>query len=201
MQNQQNKNITSFLLIASVLMIIVSTIYSLTYLITQEPVNLKSQASESYINDPKTKILFQNILNNAPLNPNQVTATALVNNQIITLESGQSYPYDEITFTWKGAQAREPNTEIIGYFVYFGPQYTNIPFPEKGYENHVMYSQPLITTVEPSYTAKNLEKGVTYYLYVRAKTNSQIPNYDLGLEDLGNFRTLPAKILFVYTRK
>ncbi len=143
---------------------------------------------------------WQQLLAAVPTNPTAVTATASAGNKVIALMSDNTYPYQRVTFTWTGDQAREPGTKIVGYFVYFGPQNTEIPFPLPGYETSVDPKTMGVRVSTNSYTTPNLAHGQTYYLYVQSISDSKNSNpyYKFGMLEVGYLETLSAKKLFTY---
>jgi hypothetical protein len=141
---------------------------------------------------------WQKVLDNVPVNPNQILATASANGVSKTLTSGRSYPYEEVTFSWSGDRALEKGTKITGYFVYFGTKNTEIPFPVKGHDKTVNPQSDGVFIQSNSFTAKNMTRGKTYYFYVQAVSNSTTIEHRLGLEQVGYMQTLPAKKLFIY---
>jgi hypothetical protein len=140
------------------------------------------------------------LLENVPTNPHQISATSMVNGKRVVIESGKAYPYANITFNWSGARANEPGTTIKGYYVYFGSNNTEIPFPEEGFEKSVNPKSQGKFIAANTYTFSNLEKGKIYYLYIQSYSTSKNPNlyYRFGMEQVGFMKTLSAKKLFVY---
>ena len=186
----------------------VYSIYTVTSPVSQD---LKTKAAENTLEAQRTiKITdnfkvrsevaakWQKLLDNVPLNPTQVLATASAQASVKILTSEKEYSYPEVTFTWSGDKAIEPGTKIIGYYVYFGPYNKEIPFPNQGYEKSVNPNSMGVFTATNSYTFNNLVKGQTYYLYIQAKSDSKNQFYELGLEQVGYLQTLPAKKLFTY---
>lgn len=151
-------------------------------------------------NEGEKTIKWQKLLDNIPVNPREVTATASANGYVVVLSSGKTYNFPQVTFTWSGDKAVEPGTKIIGFYVYFGPRDTEIPFPESGYENSVNPKAEGIFVAQNFYVVKELKKGQTYNLYVQAVSDSQNANpfYRFGMEQVGPMRTLSAKKLFIY---
>lgn len=141
---------------------------------------------------------WQKLLDNVPVNPQEVLATASANGYVVILTSGKTDNFPELTFSWSGDKAVEPGTKIVGYYVYFGPKNTEIPFPEAGADDSVDPVDEGFFVDKNYYTFKNLKRGQTYYLYVQSKTNSKVSFYDVGMEKVGFLKTLPAKKLFVY---
>lgn len=194
-----NNTFTGLIYVFSFLILGVSLTYSFNNIVNNTQTSVSSQASVKLAaNDPRVIAYQQKILKNIPTNPDTVIATASSYGKIIELKSGEPYPYAKVTFTWEGAKAREPGTEIGGYFVYFGPKNIEIPYPTPGHETSVNPAIHGQFVRENSLTVNGLEKGKTYYLYIRSATDSKVKNYDLGMEDLGNFSNLPAKKLFTY---
>lgn len=186
----------------------VAMIYSLkTVLNPAGTTDIRSQAAASqtvkvtdnfYIR-PEKAAEWQKILDNVPLNPNQVLATASANGNVKILTSEKPYPYDEITFTWSGDKAVEPGANVIGYRVIFGTDNTEIAFPNAGWEKSVAPSgKDGIVVKNNSYKFTKLEKGKTYYLYIQTETDSTTPYYNWGMEQVGYMQTLSARKLFVY---
>lgn len=197
----------TFLYVLSGIIFVFSIGYA-TFTLIQNPQTTSTSADEVALtpdyNIPKaTAVEWTQLLNNIPKNPTEVVATASAQGETVTLQSGEPADYDEVTFTWSGDKAVEPGTEITGYLVYFGPKNTEIPFPEKGYKDSVNPKKEGVFVDANTYTAKNLERGKTYYLYVQSFSNSKNKNpyYHFGMEHLGNFRTLAAKKLFTYIHK
>lgn len=195
------------LLVAGPALMAVTMVYS-TYSVlnTNQTVDIRSNAAKQNlvkitddfsVSEAKIKE-WQKTLDNVPVNPNQVLATTSADGITKILTSGRSYKYPELTFTWSGDRAVEPGVKIIGYYVYFGVKNTEIPFPHKNYESSASPQNKGVFVKNNSYTAKDLEKGQTYYLYVQTVTNSENPYYKLGVEQVGYMQTLPAKKLFVY---
>ncbi len=150
---------------------------------------------------PEVAAKWQKILDNVPLNPTQVLATASAEGEVKILTSDKEYSYSSVTFSWSGDKAIEPGSKIIGYYVYFGPKNTEIPFPKNKYNTAVNPEGEGKLVASNAVTFSDLEKGKTYYLYIQTKTNSKKPYYDLGLEQVGYLQTLPAKKLFTYIYK
>lgn len=191
-----------------------SMVFSLKAVLSPVPQDIRSKAAESELEAartvkitenfkvrPEVAAKWQKILDNVPVNPNQVVATVSAKGKTQVLSSEKEYSYPEITFTWKGDKAIEQGTNVVGYYVYFGPKNTEIPFPQDHYNDSVnpIIDGQLVSTNSAAF--KNLTKGQTYYLYVQTKTDSKIPYYNLGLEQVGYLQTLPAKKLFTYTYK
>jgi len=147
---------------------------------------------------PETKDQWQKLLDNVPVNPREILATASASGYVVILTSGKTYNFPEVTFSWSGDKAIELGTKIVGYYVYFGPKNTEIPFPEDGADDSVDPVDEGFFVDKNYYTFKNLKKGQTYYLYVQSKTNSKASFYNVGMEKVGYLKTLPAKKLFVY---
>lgn len=186
----------------------VYSIYTVTSPVSQD---LKTKAAENTLEAqrtvkitdnfkvrPEVAAKWQKLLDNVPLNPTQILATASAEGNVKILTSDKEYGYPEVTFTWSGDKAIEPGTKIVGYYVYFGTNNTEIAFPNTGYEKSVNPASMGVFTTTNYYTVKNLTKGQTYYLYVQTKTDSKTPYYELGLEQAGYLQTLPAKKLFTY---
>lgn len=146
---------------------------------------------------------WKKLLDAVPTNPDQVIATAAAQGTIFTLTSGNTYSHPTVTFSWSGAKAKEPETNIVGYYVYFGPEHTEIPFPLDGYKTSVDPKSMGVLVSENVYKATNLVKGTTYYLYIQSVSDSKNPNkyYQYGLTQVGELETLSAKSLFTYTYK
>ncbi|MBI3385146.1 hypothetical protein HY030_03075 [Candidatus Gottesmanbacteria bacterium] len=189
-----------------------SMVFSLKAVLSPAPQDIRSKAAESELEAartvkitenfkvrPEVAAKWQKILDNVPVNPNQITATASSKGKTQILTSGKSYNFSEITFTWRGDKTVEPETKIVGYYVYFGPKNTEIAFPQDKYGDSVNPVTDGIFVATNSYTFKNLTKNQTYYLYIQTKTDSEKPYYNLGLEQVGYLQTLPAKKLFIYT--
>jgi len=141
----------------------------------------------------KKKLMF------APQNPTSVTAVAVKQKTEVEVKSDESNTYSKLTFTWSGDKAKEPGTKIVGYYVYFGPENTEIPFPDKDY-NKSVDPQFYGTYVESSsYTTSELTKGIRYHLYIKAVSDSKDEFLRFGLERIDEFKSLPAKKLFTYT--
>ncbi|MCL5675630.1 MAG: fibronectin type III domain-containing protein [Patescibacteria group bacterium] len=192
----------------------VAMVYSVYTVVSPVPQDLLTKAAENELEAQKTvKVTdnfkvrpeiaakWQKILDNVPLNPTQVLATASAQNNIKILTSGKEYSYPEITFTWSGDKTVEPGVKIIGYYVYFGPKNTEIPFPKPNWMNSVNPVSIGKFTPKNSYTFSDLIPGQTYYLYIQTKTDSKTPYYDIGMEQVGYLQTLPAKKLFTYIYK
>lgn len=205
---QGKSKINSLLLIFSSLIFTLSVAFSYLQmssnkLTTNSQAADKTASTDVLIEDnlyirKQTAIEWQKIIDNSPQNPNQVTATASLKGKIIFIQNNTTNDYSEITFTWTGEKAVEPNTKITGYYVYFGPNNTEIPYPKKDYLTSVtpQYIGQLVNS--NTFTATNLTKGTTYYLYVVAVSNSSNKKQKFGIERLGGFKTLPAKKLFTY---
>ncbi len=176
-----------------------------TFTYLQQPQTTSSRADEPVTPSAEqlrvAEVQYAAILANAPENPTSVVATA--DDGAVTLTSGEPVDYDEVTFTWSGAKTVEPNTEIAGYYVYFGPNNTEIPYTQEGFEKSVNPKKDGVPLAGNTLTFKNLKKGETYYLYVQAVSNStnSNPYYKFGLEKLGGLKTLAAKKLFTYIHK
>ncbi len=188
----------------SVLMVAGSIIYSSTLIVnSSNPINTNSKAAEKINqqilpNDPKLLAAYKKVFDNIPDNPDTVIATASSKGEMITLNSNQPYPYEEVIFSWPIPKTHEPGSKIIAYYVYFGPDHFEIPFPLPGHEKSVTPKNDGVKVTENSYTAKDLVKGQTYYLYIQTQTDSKKTVYSIGMEKLPNFQTLPAKNLFIY---
>ena len=91
-----------------------------------------------------------------------------------SLQSGQTYSYDNPYFEWSGAKVNEPKAEIIGYFVTF----------DNKQHSHLYPSISMVFIEKNSYSPKEhgliLEKGKTYKLFVQTVTNGQAA--PLGLD-------------------
>lgn len=156
--------------------------------------------TDNFSTSSATAKQWQALLDNIPINPNQVLATVSASGKTKILTSEKSYNYPEINFSWSGDRAVEAGTKIIGFYVYFGPSNTEIPFPLDGYKKSVDPKSMGILVTTNSFTTKNLVKGQTYYLYVQSVSDSKNENqyYKYGLEQVGYFQTLSAKKLFIY---
>jgi len=192
----------------------VSMVYSVYTVVSPVPQNLVTKAAENALEAqrtikvtdnfkvrPQVAAKWQKLLDNIPLNPTQILATASAQSNVKILSSDKEYNYPEVTFSWSGDKAIEPGTKIIGYYVYFGTDNTEIAFPNPGYEKSVNPASMGIFVTTNSYTFNNLVKGQTYYLYIQAKSDSKNQFYDLGMEQTGYLQTLPAKKLFTYIYK
>lgn len=159
------------------------------------------QVTDDYKVRKTTVTEWTKLLQNIPENPKMVEAAATIGGKKIILESGKTYSYSTITFTWSGARSVEPGTKIVGYYVYFGTKNTEIPFPDEGYRSSVnpRLDGEFVTT--NSFTVNLKDKEQTYYLYVESVSDSKNSNeyYKYGMENLGLFKTLPARKLFTYT--
>ncbi|KKR33820.1 MAG: hypothetical protein UT63_C0011G0002 [Candidatus Gottesmanbacteria bacterium GW2011_GWC2_39_8] len=149
---------------------------------------------------PEVAAKWQKLIDNVPLNPTQVVATASAKDKTVTLVSGQEYDFPEINFSWTGGNAVEQGTKIIGYYVYLGNKNIEIPFPLDGYETSVNPNRDGVFVSSSTYSKTLSEKG-TYYLYVQSVTDSKTEFYNLGLEKMGYLQTLPAKNIFIYKYK
>lgn len=147
---------------------------------------------------PEIAAKWRTILSSVPKNPDSVVATASKSGKMVTLFSGQPYDYPEVTFTWSGDRAVEQGAKIIGYYVYFGPKYKEIPFPTNGNGESVWPSIDGVLVKSNSYTVSNLAKGTRYYLYVQSISDSTVPYHNLGMEEVAPYQTLQAKKLFTY---
>lgn len=203
----------TFLIIGPALLS-VSMVYSLYQVLTPgQSQSLSSKAQEAmtsaqnmikitdnYSISSTTAKKWQDLLDNIPINPNQVLATVSAGGRTKILTSEKPYNYNEVNFSWSGDRAVEAGTKITGYYVYFGPSNTEIPFPLDGYKKSVDPKNMGIFVAANSFSAKNLVQGQTYYLYVQSVSDSQNENnyYKYGLEQVGYFQTLSAKKLFTY---
>ncbi len=191
----------------------VSMVYSVYTVVSPVPQNLVTKAAENALEvqrtikvtdnfkvRPQVAAKWQKLLDNIPLNPTQILATASAESNVKILSSDKEYSYSEVTLSWSGDKAIEPGTKIIGYYVYFGPKNTEIPFPKDKYASSVNPEKDGKFVTTNSYTTSDLKPGI-YYLYVQTKTNSKTPYYDLGMEQTGYLQTLPAKKLFTYIIK
>lgn len=176
-----------------------------TMIVEQQDMPVASSANAATIKitdklwiKPETKDQWQKLLDNVPVNPQKVLATASANGYVVILTSGKTDNFPELTFSWSGDKAVEPGTKIVGYYVYFGPKNTEIPFPEAGADDSVDPVDEGFFVDKNYYTFKNLKRGQTYYLYVQSKSDSKVSFYNVGMEKVGYFKTLPAKKLFVY---
>lgn len=156
--------------------------------------------TDNYYISPEEEKVWSDLLANIPKNPDKVIATASANGKIVELESGKPYSFSTVTFSWSGEKAIEPGTKIVGFYVYFGPNSTEIPFPEEGYEKSVDPKIGGRYIIENYYTATNLKKGNEYNLYIQAVSDSknENPYYRVGMEQVGYLKTLSAKRLFNY---
>lgn len=192
----------------------VSLIYSVSTVVSPTSQDIRSKAAENIVEAkrtiqvtdnfkvrPEVATKWQKILDNVPINPTQILATASAQGNIKILTSSNEYNYPEVTFTWSGEKAVEPGTKIIGFYVYFGSKNTEIAFPQTGYETSVNPVVDGIFTKTNSYSFNNLVKEQTYYFYVQSVTDSQTALYSYGLEQVGYLQTLPAKKLFTYIYK
>lgn len=161
--------------------------------------NRSVKVTETFSTTPQMAAIWRTTLANLPKNPTTVTATISQKGVPQTITSGGSYPAASVTFTWDQGVAVEPGTKIAGYYVYFGPKDTQIPFPDDGYRTSVDPYQEGVKVTTNSYTADNLIKGQTYHLFIRSFTDSKNFDYKNGVEVVSGFRTLPAKELFSYT--
>lgn len=178
---------------------------------------LKPQTPETYvvemggeeINIEEAKSKIKQTLTNAPLNPDQATAKCQSTEE--TIVSGQPSSCPDPVFTWSGEKTREPDTKIIGYWVYFGEKnktdwlyyYTEDKNLMKTPEEKQEIAMPIVdgelqksNQFEPS----DLEKGKTYHLAVSARSDSQNELWSYGLTepDPENFRARAAEILFTF---
>lgn len=158
------------------------------------------QVTDNYKVRQTTKEQWTKLLQNIPENPKQVEAVATSGGKKIILESGKTYNYSNITFTWLGDKPVEPGTKIVGYYVYFGTKNTEIPFPNDGYQTSVNPRRDGEFVETNTFTVNPTDKGQTYYLYVVSVSDSKNSNeyYKYGMENLGLFKTLPARKLFTY---
>lgn len=195
------------LLVAGPALMAVTMVYSVfSVLNPQVTADIRSKAAEGNmvkitdeLSVPDSKIkIWQKTLDNVPVNPNQILATASSDGAARILTSGKTYPYDSVTFTWSGDRAVEKGSKIVGYYVYFGPKNTEISYPNAGYKQSVNPQSDGVFVKTNSYTPSNLVKGQTYYLYVQTATNSVTREHALGLEQVGFMQTVPAKKLFIY---
>ncbi|OGD63215.1 hypothetical protein A2160_05470 [Candidatus Beckwithbacteria bacterium RBG_13_42_9] len=137
-------------------------------------------------------------LENIPQNPNQTKA--ICQSTGVTLISEQPSDCPEPKFSFSGAEAKEPGTQIEGYYIYFGENNNTTPFPEGGSDKAVSPRKMGTFQAETDFIPQNLEKGKTYYLFVQTVTNSNNENYKFGADivDKAQYSTRPANILFTY---
>lgn len=207
-KTSKNSKFGTSLMVLSILMVAGSLIFSSSTFINNSSSSFttNSKAAEMISitpnpNDPVVQQYYKKTLANMPDNPSSVIATATASGKIITLNPSETYPYDQITFTWEKPKTREANTEIVAYYVYFGPLNLEVPFPLNNYQKSVDPKYDGKKTDTNSITFNNLKKGQTYNLFIRSKSNSKNVTYMYGMEQLPNNQTLPAKKLFVYTVK
>lgn len=158
--------------------------------------------------DKKEKERSVKAITYAPLNPTSVVAICKSTKKKIV--SGEPTSCPDPLFTWFGAKIREPDTKIIGYWVYFGPK-NNVgsiyyaPHEKAKTQDKTKILIPVLDgkfQESNKFAPINLEKGKTYYLAVSAKSDSKdefnyLP-YGITNPDVNNLKAQAAKILFVY---
>lgn len=204
--NNQPKTPSKFIYMISVLIFTASLSFSFIQFNNQS-FSINSKASEqsnlvqigNILLPQERAIFWKQRLLLSPQNPKVATATATENNKQIEINNYDVNKFSQLTFTWSGEEAKEPGKKIVGYYVYFGPENSEIPFPDKNYNKSVnpQYYGKYIET--NSFTTENLTKGVTYYLYITAVSDSKDENLKYGLERVGETKSYPAKKLFTYT--
>lgn len=143
------------------------------------------------------------VLLNAPKNPDKVSVKCKDSGEII--KSGIPTSCYRPVFTWSGEKTNEPNTQIVGYYVYLGENnndsfYSLYDPPSKFKRGALVKPQTDgVFTREKSFIPTNLEKGKTYYFAVTAVSNSKDSAYRIGFSaiDVDNIAAQIAKVLFV----
>lgn len=171
--------------------------YNLTKQPAEFPVQMTTEPTASSSQEKARQILL-----NVPKNPDQISARCLSTGE--DLVSGQPTDCPDPEFSWIGEEPREPGTNIVGFYVYFG---TN------GNDEPITYPAPagkFKEVVKPFYDGqfqegnkfepKDLQKGTTYYLAVAARSDSENPYWRTGFDvvDIEKLEARVAKILFVY---
>jgi hypothetical protein len=163
-----------------------------------QPTQYPAKPAYEFVDDPQLKEKWDGWMDNVPQNPTEVEAVCQSTGEAIPSGQPTSCPIPQ--FTWSGAQANEPGTNIIGYNVYFGTENTIIPFPDEGFEQAVSPKKMGTFQGNNIYQPQDLASGTTYYLFVQSVTDSSNQDYQAGasIVDRELYKTRPADILFTY---
>lgn len=123
------------------------------------------------LTEEQKKQRLEEIKNFSPVNPTQA--------EIVSQSDGQ------VTFSWSGEQVKEEGVKVTGYMVYFGEKKILDAF-NKNYKSQK----------ENTFTATNLEKGKTYYLFVRVMTDNKQLSRALGFDIAKD--GVPVRPIFTY---